>query len=121
MMSPPGTDPFNAATWDPYSMKDPNNLKKECMDKCKVDRYLKKMESKAHPLCELHQIPSCLRWAIKGAAKGWTDGCFREDYYSEVVRAAAFEYFWEMLARPSILETVQILPFKFDSFGIHAL
>ena len=76
------------------------------------------MDSRAHPLCELHRLP---RWIIKGPAKKWVSACFRDELYSEVMKSAAFEYFWTMLERPSILEIVQIMPFKFDCFSIHPL
>ena len=76
------------------------------------------MDSRVHPLCELHWLP---RWLVKGPAKKWVSACFRDELYSEVMKTAAFEYFWTMLERPSILEIVQIMPFKFDCFSIHPL
>ena len=53
MMSPAGSCPYNEATWDPYIAKDPNYPEKEFMDKAKIDKIMKKLKNRTHPLIEL--------------------------------------------------------------------
>ena len=49
LMSPAGTDPYDEATWDPYSIKDPNDLR--CLLKReKVDKIIKNINTLRHPL-----------------------------------------------------------------------
>ena len=118
MMSPAGTEPYNPETWDPYKLRDHNDLRNECMEKSKVDKILKALDDKCHPLSELHKYPGFI---TKIPTKQWTDSCFREDLYSETIRSAAFEYFWHAISKPSIVDAMVLLPFKYDSYCIHPL
>lgn len=49
LMSPAGTDPYDEATWDPYSMKDPDDLA-HVIKKEKVDKIIRNIEECKHPL-----------------------------------------------------------------------
>ena len=105
MMTPAGTCPFDEATWDPYSMKDPNDLGKDRMEAKKVDKIIKNIKNKVHPLIELQIYPRC---ATYKPTKKWVDECFRDDVYPEEVKRAAFDYFWCMVQRPSIIDTLEL-------------
>ena len=56
LMSPAGTDPYDEATWDPYSLKNPDDLR-YIMPKAKVDKIIKSLEEKEHPLAMIHYYP----------------------------------------------------------------
>ena len=118
MMSPAGTEPYDSKTWNPYKLRDHNDLRKECMEKSQVDKILKAFDEKWHPLKELHKYPGFL---TKYPTKQWTDACFREDLYSEVIRSAAFNYFWHAISKPSVVDIMVLMPFKFDSYAVHPL
>ena len=118
LMSPAGTEPFKEATWDPYAMKDPDDLRKECMDRPRVSKILRMLETKTHPLADIHQVPRC---ALRKPLKKWTDGCFRDDLYSEEVKSAAFDYFFRMIEKPSVVDIVELMPFKFECYSLHPL
>ena len=118
MMSPCGTEPYDPKTYNPYKLKDHSDLRRECMDKDKVDKIIKGLDDKLHPLSELHKYPGFL---TKGPTKSWTDACFRDDLYSEVIRAAAFEYFWHAISKPSVVDIMVTMPFKYDGYAIHPL
>lgn len=93
MMSPAGTCAFDAETWDPYSMKDPNDLAKDKMDPKKVDKIIKNIKNKVHPLIELQIYPRCV---TRRPTRAWIDACFRDDLYSKEIKNASFDYFWTM-------------------------
>ena len=40
MISPAGVQPYDSSTYDPYKLRDPNNLKKDYMDKKAVDKMM---------------------------------------------------------------------------------
>ena len=99
-MSPAGTDPYDEKTWDPYKMKDSNDLR-QVMKRDKVDKVMAGLEAKRHPLADLHFYP---RWITRAPTKWFTDSMLRDNIYSEVVKAYAFEYFWCMAERPSVID-----------------
>ena len=45
----------------------------------------------------------------------------RDDLYSEVIKTHAFEYFWCMAERPSVIDVAQLMPFKFECYALHPL
>ena len=118
LMSPAGTEPYKKETWDPYSTKDASNLRKDSMDRANVERMLRMLETKTHPLSDIHQVPRCV---ARRPLKKWADGCFRDDLYSEQVKSAAFDYFFRMVEKPSIIDILELMPFKFECYSIHPL
>ena len=40
MISPAGVQPYDPSTYDPYKLRDPNNLKKDYMNKKTVDKMI---------------------------------------------------------------------------------
>ena len=117
LMSPAGTDPYNEKTWDPYSAKDPNDLR-YVLKREQVDKIIANIESLTHPLSTLHAYPS---FVTKPYAKAWIFSCFKEGMYADTHREAAFQYFWTMKERISVVDCAQLLPFKFECYGIHPL
>ena len=49
------------------------------------------------------------------------DSSLRGDLYPEELRTAAFDYFCMMLEKPSVIDIVELMPFKFESYSLHPL
>ena len=78
LMSPAGTDPYDEKTWDPYSVKDPDDLRK-VLKKEKVDKIIKNIEGLNHPFAVLHKYPKFL---TRKYGEAWVHSCFRDDLYT---------------------------------------
>ena len=88
------------------------------MDKAKVDRILLNIKNKTHPLIELQIYP---HFFTLGPTREWVNSCFREGLYDKELVDAAFDYFWLMLQRPSVIDTLELQPYQYDCYAVHPL
>lgn len=118
MMSPAGTIPYNPKTYDPYNMKDPNDVTKERMAKKEVDKMLFFDEQKKHWLDKASKLP--LKMLIEATKMKFAMETQGEKLTQEEIDAIGV-YIGNAYKKLSLVDVVQRMPFKYFFYAIHPL
>ena len=66
LISPAGTMPYDEETYNPYSMRDPDDVSLVTITKKKADQIIERQARNGHPFEEMDKLPACLvKMALK--------------------------------------------------------
>ena len=119
LISPAGVQPYVANSYDPYSLRDPNDLSKERISKEDTDKMIYLDDKKRHWLAKLSALPpNQLNKMMKLQAT--TDGMLGNSHSQEEVDALS-EYLGTGYQRLSVVDIVQRMQFKYGWYALHPL
>ena len=117
LISPGGTEPYDEKTYDPYKLREQDDLTRY-IPKKKIDSYIQYREQKKSIVEEkTKHLPRCM--IRRGLSiPRMTKRCHR---LSPELVIAYINYFDEMIQRCSILDAVLLLPSKHPMMALHPL
>ena len=131
LISPLGTETYNEETYDLASMRDMYNITAGKMGKEMADKIIESIEAKKHPYAQVDKLPTWLfmrglkkllvRRLTKTSPEYVVNRGKGEPELNEEEQEAFINYLSNMHQRHSVLDILQVIPFKPIGLALHSL